>query len=51
MRTNWASWLGRELSKLFSWQPPSGCVEFADRDAERIARELELIRLRFPHHS
>ncbi|MGV0643115.1 hypothetical protein [Mycolicibacterium sp. XJ879] len=51
MRTKWTWRLGRELSRLFSWQAPSGCVEFADRDAERMARELELIRMRFPHHS
>ncbi|WP_165604621.1 hypothetical protein [Mycolicibacterium elephantis] len=51
MRSNWTSRLGRRLSRLFSWQGPSGCVDFTDRDAERMARELELIRLRFPHHS
>jgi hypothetical protein len=26
-------------------------AEFLDRDAERIAREVELIRIRFPHHA
>ncbi len=26
-------------------------VEFLDRDAERIRTELELIRIRFPHHA
>ncbi|MGV0716442.1 hypothetical protein ABQE93_13660 [Mycolicibacterium sp. XJ662] len=51
MGTKWTSWLGQELSRLFSWQVPNGCAEFVDRDAERMARELELIRMRFPHHS
>jgi hypothetical protein len=26
-------------------------AEFVDRDAERGRRELELIRIRFPHHA
>jgi hypothetical protein len=49
--TNWISKLGRELARIFSWQMPAGCVDYFDRDAERIAREVELIRMRFPHHS
>ena len=49
--TNWISKLGRELVRVFSWQSPAGCVDFFDRDAERMAREVELIRMRFPHHS
>jgi len=48
---NWISKLGRELARIFSWQMPAGCVDYFDRDAERMARELELIRMRFPHHS
>ena len=51
MSTNWISKLGRELASVFSWQGSAGCVDFADRDAERMAREVELIRMRFPHHS
>jgi len=51
MSSNWTSKLGRQLAKVFSWQPPAGCVDYLDRDAERSAHELELIRLRFPHHS
>ena len=51
MSTNWISKLGKELASVFSWQVPAGCVDFADRDAERMAREVELIRMRFPHHS
>lgn len=51
VRTNWISKLGRELARMFSWQTPAGCVDFLDRDAERMAREVELIRMRFPHHS
>ncbi len=26
-------------------------AEFLDRDAERMRNELELIRIRFPHHA
>lgn len=26
-------------------------VEFLDRDAERMRNELELIKIRFPHHA
>jgi hypothetical protein len=26
-------------------------AEFLDRDAERVQRELELIRIRFPRHA
>jgi hypothetical protein len=51
MSTNWISKLSRGLARTFSWQVPAGCVDFADRDAERMAREVELIRMRFPHHS
>lgn len=51
MSTNWISRLGSALAKLFSWQAPAGCVDYLDRDAERMARDLELIKLRFPHHS
>ncbi len=49
--TNWISKLGHELARIFSWQAPAGCVDYSDRDAERMAREVELIRMRFPHHS
>jgi hypothetical protein len=49
--TNWISKLARELVRIFSWQMPAGCVDHFDRDAERVAREVELIRMRFPHHS
>ena len=48
---NWISKLGRELARIFSWQMPAGCVDYFDRDAERMAREVELIAMRFPHHS
>ena len=51
MSANWTSILGRNLAKLFSWQAPAGCVDYIDRDAERLAREVELIRMRFPHHA
>lgn len=51
MSANWISKLGRGLSRTFHWDAPAGCVDYFDRDAERMAREVELIKMRFPHHS
>ena len=51
MSVNWISRLGHRLSRLFSWQAPDAYVDCLDRDAERMARELDLIRMRFPHHA
>jgi hypothetical protein len=51
MRTNWISRLGHRLSQLFSWQAPDAYLDCFDRDAERLAQELDLIRVRFPHHA
>ena len=51
MSTNWISKWGKELARIFSWQVPAGCVDFADRDAERMAREVDLIGMRFPQSS
>jgi 8-oxo-dGTP pyrophosphatase MutT (NUDIX family) len=51
MGTNWISTLGQRLARIFSWEVPAGCVDYFDRDAERMAREVDLIRMRFPHHS
>jgi len=51
MSTNWISRWGKELARIFSWQVPAGCVDFADRDAERMAREVDLIGMRFPQSS
>jgi 8-oxo-dGTP pyrophosphatase MutT (NUDIX family) len=51
MGTNWISTLGHRLARIFSWEVPAGCVDYFDRDAERMAREVDLIRMRFPHHS
>jgi len=51
MSTNWISKLGRGLARTLRWEVPAGCVDYFDRDAERMAREVELIRMRFPHHS
>ena len=51
MSTNWLSRLGHRLSRLFAWQAPDAYVDCLDRDAERMARELDLIRMRFPHHA
>jgi hypothetical protein len=51
MNTNWISRLGVRLASIFSWQPAVCHTDYLDRDAERMARELELIRIRFPHHA
>ncbi|MBP1820412.1 hypothetical protein J3E61_003975 [Mycobacterium sp. OAE908] len=50
MSMNWTSKVARPLARFF--QPAEAIpAEFLDRDAERIRRELELIRIRFPHHA
>jgi hypothetical protein len=50
MSMNWTSRVARPLARLF--HPAERMpAEFVDRDAERIRRELELIRIRFPHHA
>ena len=47
--TNWTSRLARPLARIL--RPAQTLpAEFVDRDAERVRRELELIRIRFPHH-
>ncbi|SEH87423.1 hypothetical protein SAMN04489835_5144 [Mycolicibacterium rutilum] len=51
MSENWISRLGGRLARLFTWQPPIAYSDYVDRDAERMARELEAIRMRFPHHA
>jgi hypothetical protein len=50
MSMNWTSKLARPLGRIFK---PAERIpaEYLDRDAERMARELELIRIRFPHHA
>ena len=50
MSMNWTSRLARPLGRIFK---PAKRIpaEFVDRDAERVAREIELIRIRFPHHA
>lgn len=50
MSMNWTSRVARQLAKFFQ---PAELIpaEFVDRDAERVRRELELIRIRFPHHA
>jgi hypothetical protein len=50
MWTNWTSRLARLGARLFT-PAESMPAEFVDRDAERVHRELELIRIRFPHHA
>jgi hypothetical protein len=48
--TNWTSRLARPLARIL--RPAQTLpAEFVDRDAERVRRELELIRIRFPHHA
>jgi hypothetical protein len=50
MSMNWTSRVARPLARFF--QPAEILpAEFVDRDAERVRRELELIRIRFPHHA
>ena len=51
MSMNWISRPARHLAKVFAWQGAYGCRDYVDRDAERMANELELIKLRFPHHA
>jgi hypothetical protein len=49
MSMNWTSRLARPVARFF--RPAESIpAEFLDRDAERVQRELELIRIRFPHH-
>jgi hypothetical protein len=50
MSTNWTSRLSRPWGRIFK---PTERIpgEFVDRDAERVRRELELIRIRFPQHA
>ena len=50
MKTNWIFNLVRPLARFL--RPVETIpAEFLDRDAERVRRELELIRIRFPHHA
>jgi hypothetical protein len=50
MSANWTFRLARPLARFF--QPAETIpAEFLDRDAERVQRELELVRIRFPHHA
>ena len=50
MSMNWTAKLARPLGRIF--RPAERApAEFLDRDAERVARELDLIRIRFPHHA
>ena len=46
MSLNWTSRLAR-FFRSAEIMP----AEFVDRDVERVRRELELIRIRFPHHA
>ncbi|HKH50805.1 MAG TPA: hypothetical protein VKA77_03210 [Mycobacterium sp.] len=50
MNPKWISLLARRWATFFE---PAEVMpaEFVDRDAERVRRELDLIRIRFPHHA
>jgi hypothetical protein len=50
MSTNWISKWARPVGRIFKPAERTP-VEFLDRDAERMRNELELIRIRFPHHA
>lgn len=50
MTMNWTSRLVRPLARFFQPADTMPAV-FHDRDAERVRRELDLIRIRFPHHA
>ena len=50
MSMNWTSRLARPLAGFFQ-QAERIPAEFLDRDAERVRNEVELIRIRFPHHA
>jgi hypothetical protein len=50
MSMNWISKLARAWATFL--EPAERIpAEFVDRDAERVRRELDLIRIRFPHHA
>ena len=50
MSMNWTSKLARPLGRIF--RPAQRIpTEYLDRDAERVRNEIELIRIRFPHHA
>ena len=53
MSSNWTSRLARLFTPVVRLVRPVEVMpsEFVDRDVERIRRELELIRIRFPHHA
>ncbi|WP_197696786.1 MULTISPECIES: hypothetical protein [Mycobacterium] len=51
MSLNWIPRLSRRLASTLAWQQPVAHADYVDRDAERMARELELIKVRFPHHA
>jgi hypothetical protein len=50
MSTNWTSRLTRTWDR-FVHPAERIPTEFLDRDAERVRNEIELIRIRFPHHA
>ncbi len=51
MARNWISGLAESLTAAFNWQRSNSSSDHTDLDQERMHRELELIRLRFQHHS
>ena len=50
MSVNWTSRLTRVLARVCR-PAEMMSAEFVDRDAERMRRELDLIRIRFPHRA
>lgn len=50
MSANWTSRLARTWDR-FVHPAERIHAEFLDRDAERVRNEIELIRIRFPHHA
>lgn len=51
MSLNWIPRLSRRLAATLARQQPVARADYDDRDVERMARELELIKARFPHHA
>jgi len=51
MSMNWIPKVARRLARVFAWQGSYGYSDHLDRDAARVAHELDLIKLRFQHHA
>ncbi|EKF24256.1 hypothetical protein C731_1632 [Mycolicibacterium hassiacum DSM 44199] len=51
MAWKWISRWAQRLAAAYNWTDPARAGAPIDRDAERVARELDAIRLRFPDHA